>query len=277
MAKYITDGYIAAGYYSEVVDTISFDPTNRVILLDVFNVSASQIWSAWVDWLVLSDNLKYLPAFSQVGGVAPIALYLILENGWRVRPKEASGITTITGNLLTRESDSPITQTIGTWNVQVNLETPIAAQAIEVNTGSAVNQATVQAALTAQGYTTARATMIDTVTTVDGKVDTVTTNIAALNDVAATDIVSNGAITTLAGAVVNVDLVDTTTTNTDMRGTDGANTTAPDNASIAAVKAKTDQLTFTKANELDANTKSMNGAEIVGDGSTGNKLRSINE
>lgn len=51
--------------------------------------------------------------------------------------------------------------------------------------------------------------------------------IAALNDIAATDIVSNGAITTLAGAVVNVDLVDTTTTNSDMRGTDGANTAAP--------------------------------------------------
>lgn len=33
---------------------------------------------------------------------------------------------------------------------------------------------------------------------------------------AATDIVSAGAITTLAGAIVNVDLVDTTTTNTDM-------------------------------------------------------------
>jgi len=46
--------------------------------------------------------------------------------------------------------------------------------------------------------------------------------IAALNDVAATDIVSAGAITTLSGAVVNVDTVDTTTTNTDMRGTDSA-------------------------------------------------------
>jgi len=40
-------------------------------------------------------------------------------------------------------------------------------------------------------------------------------DIAALNDVAATDIVSAGAITTLAGAVVNVDLVDTTTVSTD--------------------------------------------------------------
>ena len=59
--------------------------------------------------------------------------------------------------------------------------------------------------------------------------------IAALNNVAATDIVSGGAITTSAGAVANVDLVDTCTTNTDMRGTDSANTTAPDNTSIAAI------------------------------------------
>lgn len=41
-------------------------------------------------------------------------------------------------------------------------------------------------------------------------------SIAALNDVAATDIVSAGAITTSAGAVSNVTLVATTTTNTDM-------------------------------------------------------------
>jgi hypothetical protein len=40
------------------------------------------------------------------------------------------------------------------------------------------------------------------------------TILSGLNDVAATDIVSAGAITTLAGAVVNVDLVDTLTTYT---------------------------------------------------------------
>lgn len=54
----------------------------------------------------------------------------------------------------------------------------------------------------------------------------------------ATDIVSAGAITTLSGVVVNVDTVDSTTTNLDMRGTDSAllaaNYTAPDNAGITA-------------------------------------------
>jgi len=57
--------------------------------------------------------------------------------------------------------------------------------------------------------------LVDTGTTIPAQ-------ITALNDVAATDIVSAGAITTLTGAVVNVDLVDTTTTNTDQRGTDSA-------------------------------------------------------
>jgi hypothetical protein len=57
---------------------------------------------------------------------------------------------------------------------------------------------------------------------------------AALNDIAATDIVSNGAITTLAGAVVNVDLVDVCTTNTDMRGTDSAYTGTPPTAGAIA-------------------------------------------
>lgn len=64
------------------------------------------------------------------------------------------------------------------------------------------------------------------------------TTLDSLNDVAATDIVSSGAITTLSGAVVNVDTVDTCTSNTDMRGTDNSllasSYTAPDNAGIAA-------------------------------------------
>tara|TARA_R110000822_G_scaffold65687_3_gene160801 strand:- start:2822 stop:4198 length:1377 start_codon:yes stop_codon:yes gene_type:complete len=46
----------------------------------------------------------------------------------------------------------------------------------------------------------------------------------ALNDVAATDIVSAGAITTSSGAVSTVTTCTTTTTNTDMRGTDSAAT-----------------------------------------------------
>jgi len=63
-------------------------------------------------------------------------------------------------------------------------------------------------------------------------------------------------------------VVGTVTVNTDMRGTDGANTTVPDNSGIAAIKVETDKLTYTVTNELDINLQSINDKTIVGDGST---------
>jgi hypothetical protein len=63
------------------------------------------------------------------------------------------------------------------------------------------------------------------------------TEIAALNDFnPSTD------------TVANVTLVATTTTNTDMRGTDSANTVSPDNASITAILADTNELQSNQGN-----------------------------
>lgn len=50
--------------------------------------------------------------------------------------------------------------------------------------------------------------------------------------------------------VANVTLVATTTTNTDMRGTDGANTVAPDNAGIAQIQTDISNLNDTTAAEV---------------------------
>ena len=86
------------------------------------------------------------------------------------------------------------------------------------------------------------------------------TTLDGLNDVAATDIVSSGAITTSGGAVSNVTLVATTTTNTDMRGTDGANTTTPP----------------TSAQIADAVWDESLGAHTTA-GSTGKALKQIKE
>lgn len=105
---------------------ITFDPATKIIQLDTFTVSERQLWTAFVNWSVLSDNLKYGVGMTQIGGVAPIALYIYLT-GWRVRPIESDGVTTIEGNLLTTNGDSPITSTIGSWQVQVNMETPVKA------------------------------------------------------------------------------------------------------------------------------------------------------
>jgi len=109
---------------------ITFDPIEKVIQLDTYTVSERQLWTAFVDWSVEGDNLKYGVGMTQLGGEAPVALYIFLAEGWRVRPLSGAGITTITGNLLTTDNDSPIQQAVGA--VQVNLETPVQAVAIEV-------------------------------------------------------------------------------------------------------------------------------------------------
>lgn len=68
------------------------------------------------------------------------------------------------------------------------------------------------------------------------------------NDVAATDIVSSGAITTSGGAVSTVTTVGTTTTNTDMRGTDSAATAA----NLATVDTNVDAILVDTSTTLPA-------------------------
>ena len=75
-------------------------------------------------------------------------------------------------------------------------------------------------------------------------------------------------------AVSNVTLVATTTTNTDMRGTDGANTTtpntiAPDNASITSILADTNELQLnqgdwaTATTTISSNMRGTDGANTI--------------
>jgi hypothetical protein len=57
----------------------------------------------------------------------------------------------------------------------------------------------------------------------------------------------------------------------------GSALTAGEKTSLANIESKSASLTFTKANELDVNAKSMNGAEIVGGSGDTDLFRSINE
>jgi hypothetical protein len=72
--------------------------------------------------------------------------------------------------------------------------------------------------------------------------DATQADIAALND-----------FDPASDAVANVTLVATTTTNSDMRGTDGANTTTPDNASVASILLDTNDLQTNQGDWLTAN------------------------
>lgn len=105
------------------------------------------------------------------------------------------------------------------------------------------------------------AILVDTGTTIPAQ-------ITALNDIAATDIVSSGAITTLAGAVVNVDLVDVCTTNTDMRGTDSAATAS----ALATVDANVDAVLVDTGTTLPASIATAQADLDIITGATGVNL-----
>lgn len=82
-------------------------------------------------------------------------------------------------------------------------------------------------------------------------------------------------INATAGKVNGVALVDVCTTNTDMRGTDGANTTAPDNASITAIKNKTDTIPANPAavgSQMNLASNAITSDKIAGNAITSNGI-----
>ena len=118
---------------------IQIDGATKRIILDSANVSASQIWSAWVDWR--EANPQWTLAFRQAGGDALggglfIPPYFFLQAGWKVRPMEADHQLSITGNLFTEDGSSPIVNTLGNYNVIAKFTVPVQAQGISTSGGS---------------------------------------------------------------------------------------------------------------------------------------------
>lgn len=133
---------------------IAFDPATKRIVLDSTSVSAQTIYSAWVDWVVVDDNIKYLPAFRSVGGDdlgagLSIPPYYFLTNGWRIRPMEASQTLTLTGNLFVDGGGDPVVPTLGNFNVLIKSVVPVQAQGISTSGGGSIDLGALVAAIEA--------------------------------------------------------------------------------------------------------------------------------
>lgn len=131
---------------------IAFDPATKRIVLDSASTSASELWSRWADWVALSDNAKYLPAFRQVGGDdlgggLSIPPYLFLMNGWRVRPMEVNHTLVITGNLFVDGGGVPVVPTLGAFNVSAQYTVPVQAQGISTSGSTGPTAAEIAAAV----------------------------------------------------------------------------------------------------------------------------------
>ena len=121
---------------------MTFDGSNKRIILNSTSVTASEIWSRYMDWLGAdSNNAKWGLAMTQIGGDdlgggLYVPIYVFLQNGWRVRPMEANHQLMITGNLFVAEGGSPLVNTLGNYNVIAQYTVPVQAQAMATSGGT---------------------------------------------------------------------------------------------------------------------------------------------
>jgi hypothetical protein len=137
---------------ASVPDGIVFDTVNKRIILDSASVTAKEIYRAWADWMLLSDNSKYLPAFSatggdDLGGGLSIPPYYFLLNGWRVRPMESNHTLDLVGNLFVEGGGDPVVSTLGDFRVLVKNTVPVQAQGISTSGSSGPSAAQIAAEL----------------------------------------------------------------------------------------------------------------------------------
>lgn len=187
------------GWYTTTLDATDTNTTAELIL----QVNVAGALPVWVSYDVVTQSFydaKYTGTFNNLGGVAQ------------------------TADHTTAIADIPTV-------AEFNARTLPSASYFDFTT----NQVIVATNNDKAGYS-----ISGTKTTLD-----------ALNDIAATQIVSSGAITTSGGAVSNVTTVATCTTNTDMRGTDNAllASSAPTNFSDLAISVTTGQVTVGTNND----------------------------
>ena len=167
----------------------TFDGPNKLItLLDPGTnptQSVPDIYSLWKEWVVISDNAKYLPAFDlSVGGndtSPPEKLdgYFFVRNdlGWRVKPFEANGITTLAGNLFAFDTGTTLyLTTTGTFTAFVIGS--VSSKALAVETG--VSGLTPTESTQLGDIDTTTTAMDATLTSIDGTVTSMDATLTAM-------------------------------------------------------------------------------------------------
>ncbi len=119
--------------------------------------------------------------------------------------------------------------------------------------------------------TGAVASVTGAVGSVTGAVGSVTGNVGG--NLAGNVLGTVATVNALAANSVNASAVATDAVTEIQSGLATASALTTVGSNVTSVKTKTDSLTFTKAGEVDSNVQSMNGATLLGDGTTGDKWR----
>tara|TARA_Y100000593_G_scaffold13646_1_gene25472 strand:- start:661 stop:1209 length:549 start_codon:yes stop_codon:yes gene_type:complete len=120
-----------------------FDGANLHITLPSTGSFDAQtdIYSAWKEWVALSDNAKYPPAFDTTGGDdvgsgQKIAPYFFCRNdlGWKIKMPSQDGEIVVSGNLFPRNSNLSLFEQTSGYDAFLRLE--VSTRAVVIETGT---------------------------------------------------------------------------------------------------------------------------------------------
>jgi len=177
-------------YNDTYTNTHTIDFANELIILDSGNYNVQEVYSLWKDQILLTTNAQYDFAFTQVGGnptggANSIPFYTFLSNGWKIRPREANGITNVVNGILLTDNDSdPFVNTLGTFTVRINYQQPVQAIAVSTTGGGGATAAQVW------DYSDRRLTADGVNDIVDAVSDDIADGVQAVQD--SLEVVNNG-------------------------------------------------------------------------------------
>jgi len=118
--------------------SFTFDGINKVIQLNnTSSFEVAEMYSRWKDWVLTSDNSKFLQAFRFVGGDPTVGgkslgITYFLTNNWVIQPFSQNHRLQVVGNLFADSGDSPFIAASGSFNVLIESEVS------NINTAEAV-------------------------------------------------------------------------------------------------------------------------------------------
>ncbi len=105
---------------------MTYDTSKKLFILNdgviTFNVVVDLYSDAKEDWKTNTTLNKFIFPIVAIGGQGigggqKVSTYVILRNGWKIRPHEADHTLTVAGNLITEDETSPFVNVLGDYQV----------------------------------------------------------------------------------------------------------------------------------------------------------------
>lgn len=122
--------------------SVTFNGITKIVKIDpgVTSIAVQDIYSRWKEWLILSDNIKYLPAFRYVGGDPTIngqrlGTTFFIINGWKIEPFSGDHVLSVEGNIFSEDASNVFVKPSGNYNILITNQFSNLSTVVETNSG----------------------------------------------------------------------------------------------------------------------------------------------